>query len=43
MMYLQLAYEFCNYRNKLHQWEFEYFRDIEIKKVLLLDKEAKKH
>jgi hypothetical protein len=34
-MYIELAYEFCTYRNKIHQWTFEYLRDIEIKKVML--------
>jgi len=31
-MYIQLAYEFLTYNNKLSMWEFQFLRDLELKK-----------
>ena len=33
-MFFQAIYEFLNFKSKLKQWEFDYFRDIEVKKVI---------
>jgi hypothetical protein len=33
-MMLQYFYEFYESKLKLKQWEFEYFRDLEIKKII---------
>jgi len=31
-MYIQLAYEFLTYNNKLSMWEFQFLLDLELKK-----------
>jgi len=36
-MCLQLVYEYCDFGNQIKQWEFEYFRDSEVRKQKVLN------